>query len=186
MLKKIGVLAALTLIGAALLIPDATFARGGGFGGFQGGMRAPFFSPHAVIRRAPFIARTTGHPALARVPSTRPPPVATHLPVRTHVAAPFSHLVQRHHHRHRFSNAWNYPFTTWDDGSYIGIPYDPGATIPVYAPGPLVVDPTIDPPAAPPMPRLSSAREEGQDACRSERVTVPAGDGEREITVVRC
>jgi hypothetical protein len=36
------------------------------------------------------------------------------------------------------------------------------------------------------MPRLSSAREEGQDACRSERVTVPAGEGEREITVVRC
>jgi hypothetical protein len=30
------------------------------------------------------------------------------------------------------------------------------------------------------------SRDENADACRSERVTVPAANGEREITVVRC
>ena len=33
---------------------------------------------------------------------------------------------------------------------------------------------------------LLRPREENADACRSERVTVPAAEGEREITVVRC
>ena len=35
-------------------------------------------------------------------------------------------------------------------------------------------------------PRASASRDENADACRSERVTVPAADGERAITVVRC
>lgn len=196
MLQKSAGFAAIALAAAVLLVPDATFARGGGIGGFHaGGPRAPFFSPRAVIHRAPFMVRT-GPAALThnargvgtfprRVLSTLPPPTAK--PLQTHVAKPFAHLVQRHHgHHHRYLSAYVYPFTTWDDGSYIGVPYDPGAAIPVYGPAPAMDPATADPPALQPVPRLSSAREENQDACRSERVTVPAGEGEREITVVRC
>jgi hypothetical protein len=127
-----------------------------------------------------------------RALSTLPPPIAKPLPVHTHVGKPFAHLVQRHHgHHHRYLSAYVYPFTTWDDGSYIGVPYDPGAAIPVYGPAAVMdpapaMDPAADPPAPRLVPRLSSARDENQDACRSERVTVPVGEGEREITVVRC
>jgi hypothetical protein len=100
------------------------------------------------------------------------------------VGTPFSHLVQRHHqrHHHRFEAGWFYPFTTWDDGSYIGVPYDPGETIPVYGPVP---GDYADPPMGP-RPLLSNMRAESGEACRAERVTVPASEGEREITVVRC
>jgi hypothetical protein len=197
MLQKSAGFAAIALAAAVLVVPDATFARGGGIGGFHaGGLRAPFFSPRAVIHRAPFTARTgpaaLGHNARGigtaprRAMSTLPPPTVKPLPVHTHVGKPFAHLVQRHHgHHHRYLSADVYPFTTWDDGSYIGVPYDPGAAIPVYGPAP-AMDPAADSPAPQPVPRLSSAREENQDACRSERVTVPAGEGEREITVVRC
>jgi len=192
MLEKFASLAALTLAGAALFIPDATFARGGGmgggFGGFHGGWRAP-----AVIHRSPFMTRT-GPAALGRngsafrpLPSTLPPPVAKQLPVTAHVGKPFAHLVPRHHgHHHRYFPGFVYPFTTWDDGSYagsyIGVPYDPGAAIPVYGPA-FGVDPAIDPPA--PVPRIGM-RDDGGEACRSERVTVPGNGGDREITVVRC
>lgn len=183
MLQKTVGFAAIALTTALLLVPDATFARGGGIGGFHGGgLRAPFFSSRAAIRRAPFMAHTGARP-LFRAPSTLPPPVAVHLPVRTHVATPFSHLARRHHGG--FHNGWLFPVTVGDDFSYIGTPYDPGETIPVYGPAP-AIDPVADPPAPRPIPRLTSARDESQDACRSERVTVPAGEGEREITVVRC
>jgi hypothetical protein len=195
MVRKFAALAALTLAGAVLCIPDATLARGGmggGFGGFRGGgFRAP-----AVIHRAPFMIRTgpaaLGHSARGfrplsrgRALSTLPPPVVKPLPVHTHVGKPFAHLVQRHHGRHhRYLSAGVYPFTTWDDGSYIGVPYDPGAAIPVYAPGP-EIDPTIDPPPPGPVPRIGM-RDEGGEACRAERVTVPGSSGDREITIVRC
>lgn len=181
MLQKTAGFAAIALAAAALLVPDATFARGGGIGGFHaGGLRAPFVSHRAAragLRHGPRIG-------------VRPPPVVSHFPVRTHVpplrthvAAPFSRLVRRHHRV--FINGWIYPITIGDDLGYIGTPYDPGETIPVYGPAP-AMDPAADPPAPRLVPRLSSAREENQDACRSERVTVPAGEGEREITVVRC
>jgi hypothetical protein len=199
MLKKVGVLALLTLAGAALVIPDATLARGigggGGFGGFRGGgLRAP-----AVIHRAPFMIRT-GPAALGRNgsafrpirgPSTLPPPVAKQLPVHTHVGKPFAHFMQRHHgHHRRFygDGGYGYPYTTWDDGSYagsyIGIPYDPGAAIPVYAPPP-AIDPVLDAPPPLPVPRIGM-RDTGDEACRAERVTVPGDKGDREITIVRC
>jgi hypothetical protein len=189
MLRKFAGLAALTLAGATLFVPEATFARGGmggGFGGFRGGgFRAP-----AVIHRSPFMVRT-GPAALGRngraFRSTLPPPVARQLPVHTHVGKPFAHLVQRHHgHHHRSFSGYGYvyPFTTWDDGSYIGVPYDPGAAIPVYAPAPLI-DSVIDPPAPRPVPRIGM-RDDGGEACRAERVTVPGDKGDREITVVRC
>jgi len=201
MLKKSAALAALTLAGAALFIPDATFARGGaggggfgggGFGGFRGGWRAP-----SVIHRAPFMTRT-GPAALGRngrafrpLPSTLPPPVAKQLPVTTHIGKPFAHLVPRHHGLHRrnlYGFGYGYPFTTWDDGtysgSYIGIPYDPGAAIPVYGPAP-GFDAAIDPPPPGAVPRIGM-RDDGGEACRSERVTVPGNGGDREITIVRC
>jgi len=188
MLEKFDGLAALTLAGVALFVPDAGFARGGmggGIGGFRGGgLRVP-----SAIHRAPFTVRT-GRPALGsgvRPLSTVPGSFPRHLPVQTHVGRPFSHLVQRHHfrHHHRFQTGWIYPFTTWDDGSYIGVPYDPGASIPVYAPGP-IIEPVIDPPPQGPVPRLSGIRYEGGEACHAERVTVPGDKAEREITVVRC
>jgi len=196
MLRKFAGLAALTLAGAALLVPDATFARGGmggggGFGGFRGGWRAP-----AVLHRPP-VMRRTGTPAFGpngrAFRSTVPPPTATHLPaqppttVPIHLGKPFAHLVPRHHGHHRhFVSGWIYPFTTWDDGtysgSYVGVPYDPGAAIPVYGPAP--VDPVIDPPP-PPVPRIGM-RDNGGEACSAERVTVPGDKGDREITIVRC
>ena len=199
MLRKFAGLAALTVAGAALLVPDASSARGGmggGFGGFRGGLRAP-----AVIHRPPFMVRT-GTAAFGRngaafrpirSPSTLPPPVANHfLPAPTHVSKPFAHLVQRHHdHHHRRLNSYGgyaYPFTTWGDGSYagsyIGVPYDPGAAIPVYGPAP-AIDPALDAPPPRPVPRIGM-RDDGGEACRAERVTVPGGSGDREITVVRC
>lgn len=195
MLRKFSGLAALTLAAAALFLPDATFARGGfggSFGGFHGGWRAP-----SMIHRSPFMRRT-GPAALGRngraFKSTLPPPVVRHLPVHPiatpahiHTGKPFAHLAPRHHgHHRRYVSGYVYPFTTWDDGdysgSYVGVPYDPGAAIPVYGPAP-GLDPAIDPPA--PAPRIGM-RDEGGEACRAERVTVPGNGGEREITIVRC
>jgi hypothetical protein len=193
MLKKIAGLAALTLAGAALFVPDATFARGGiggGIGGFHGGFRGP-----AILHRAPFMART-GTGAFGRngaafrgtqgtVPRHLPEhPIA---PAHIHLGKPFAHLFRRDHHHHRHSvSGWLYPFTTWDDGSYagsyIGVPYDPGAAIPVYGPGP-AIDPAFDAPL--PIPRIGM-RDNGGDACSAERVTVPTEKDDREITIVRC
>jgi len=196
MLRKFAGLAVLTLAGTALIVPDASSARGGmgGGGGFRGGgFRAP-----AVIHRPPFMVRT-GTAALGRngaafrpIRSTLPPPVAKPLPVHTHVGRPFAHLVQRHHGHHRrfFGDGYGYvyPYTTWDDGSYagsyIGVPYDPGAAIPVYGPGP-AIDPAFDAPPPRPAPRIGM-RDDGGEACRAERVTVPGNGGDREITIVRC
>lgn len=201
MLRKFAGLAALTLAGAALFVPDASFARGGGGGGI-GGFRGGGFRAPAVIHRAPFMVRT-GPAALGRngsafrpLPGTRPfsgtlpPPIARPLPLQTHVGKPFAHLGRLDHGRYRRSaDGFVYPYTTWDDGyysgSYIGVPYDPGASIPVYAPAPAIA-PVTD--SVPPLvPRLSGVRDENEAACRAERVTVPGSSGgDREITVVRC
>jgi hypothetical protein len=205
MLQKFAGLAVLALAGVALVVPDPGFARGiggggggiggGGFGGFRGGA----FRGPAAIHRAPFMRRT-GPAALGRngraFRSTLPPPVAKPLPVhrqarplQTHVGKPFAHLGQRHHGQHRrYFPGYVYPFTTWDDGnyagSYVGVPYDPGAAIPVYAPAPVVQD-VMDPPPPRPVPRIGM-RDTGGEACRAERVTVPSDKEDREITVVRC
>jgi hypothetical protein len=113
-------------------------------------------------------------------------------PVVTRVGQPFAHLARHHHGQHRRSfdgyGGYVYPYTTWDNGnyagSYVGIPYDPGASIPVYSPAP-AIDPTLDAPSPPPVPRVGM-RDTGDEACRAERVTVPGDKGDREITVVRC
>jgi hypothetical protein len=198
MLRKFVALGALTLAGIALCVPDPSFARGGGGGGGFGGFRGGGFRGPAVIHRAPFMVRT-GPAALGRngraFRSTLPPPIAKPIPVRpvhTHVGKPFAHFAQRHHGHHRRyvfpGYGYAYPFTTWDDGSYagsyIGVPYDPGAAIPVYGPAP-AIDPALDAPPPRPVPRIGM-RDDGGEACRAERVTVPGDKEDRAITVVRC
>lgn len=191
MLQKFAAFAVFAVAGTALLVPDASFAAGGGRGFSGGGFRAGGFHSRAV--RVPFMSHRVARPGFMHGPrvGVRPPPsrFVAPLPLRTHVGKPFAHLGQRHHYRHRYGygDGWIAPYTTWDDGryGYVGIPYDPGAAIPVYGPAP-AVDPMADPPAPRYAPRISGVPNDSQDACRAERVTVPAGEGEREITVVRC
>jgi len=174
MSRKFVALAALALAGALIVLPHPSAARGGGIrAGF--GVHAPlFFRPH--VRTLPADVHTRPihlqHPALAHPP---------HLLARTTVRAPFVRLSRRSHGAYIYGST--YPTTGYDDGAYFGVPYDPAADIPVYGPAPLIQN--IDPPPPVP-PRLSGVRDENQEACRSERVTVPATEGEREILVVRC
>jgi hypothetical protein len=99
---------------------------------------------------------------------------------RITLAHPRSHLTRRHHRAYHLG--WSYPLTVGGDVEYIGVPYDPAEAIPVY--GPETDDPA--PVRAQPAARRLSAAQDNGDACPAERVTVPAAEGEREITVVRC
>lgn len=174
----------LALAGAALVVPEPSFA---GAGGIRGGFRAGGFRAPAVIHRnaRAGILRTGRAAAFHGSVQLRPPaaPRLSHGLARTTVRAPFARLERRDHRR--FMSGYIYPTTIEGDSAYIGTPYDPSDAIPVYGPPPL--PDFADPPPPPfPAPRFSSTREENQEACRSERVTVPASEGEREITVVRC
>ena len=175
MSRKSVALAALALAGALVVVADPSVARSGGMRGGFSGVRGPVFIPrHVHTLPAHLHARPIQfrHPALPRVPS---------LLARTTVRAPFVHLARRSHGAYIYGST--YPITGDDEAAYFGVPYDPGAAIPVYGPAPLIQN--LDP--APPVPpRLSGVRDDNQDACRSERVTVPAAEGEREILVVRC
>lgn len=182
MSRKVVALAAVALTGALLVVPDSTMARGGGMrgGGFHGMRGAAFFRhpgrvhiPEARVRANTVQFR---HPVLPRLPVSL---------ARTTVRAPFVRLSRRSHGAYLYGSS--YPITSEDDDTaYFGVPYDPGAAIPVYGPAPSIQQ--IDPPAGPPpTSRLTGGmRDENQEACRSERVTVPASEGEREILVVRC
>lgn len=185
----------LALAGTLLVMPEPSIAGPGGMrGGFAaGGLRAPMiFHPNAragILRALPRVfpraaALPGGHAFVAGAGRVHGP--AAHGFARRTVGDLRSNFVRRH--RREVLSGWIYPITTDDESAYIGTPYDPAEAIPVYAP-PLVADEANPPPAA--APRLSNAaipRDENQDACRSERVTVPEskGDGEREIVVVRC
>jgi hypothetical protein len=93
--------------------------------------------------------------------------------------APKPKFARRHHGA--YYTGWSFPVTyVGEEPVYIGVPYDPSEAIPVY--GPAITE-TGAPGAA---PLLSSARPDNTEPCRSERVTVPASEGEREITVIRC
>ena len=177
MSRNIVALTALALTSVALIVPDPSFARGGGIRGGFHGLRAP-----AIIARHP--RANLPRPFLPNTFQFRHPVVSQPMRglARTTVRAPFVRLARRHHGA--FLSSWIYPTTTDDDSTYIGMPYDPGTAIPVYGPAPAAEQ--ADPPSALPVPRLSNMRDENQEACRSERVTVPATEGEREITVVRC
>lgn len=177
MSRKIVALAALAFTGAVLVVPDPSFARGGGVRGGFHGLRAPFIARN--VRPNFFRPGIRTNAVQFRLPMA---PRLGHGLARTTVRAPFAHLGRRHHNVYIYGSS--YPITTDDEASYIGTPYDPGEAIPVYGPAPAAEQ--ADPPAPQPIPRLSSTRDENQEACRSERVTVPAAEGEREITVVRC
>jgi len=179
---------AAALTGALLCISEpASAARGmrampGGF------MRAPqtihrqFRAP--MLRPAPHGVHGLPHSPRSAHGGIPPSPhgYATTTPPR-----PFAHLQRRHHGT--YHSGWYFPTTIAGDGGYgyIGMPYDPAEAFPVYGPAPL---PQENDPSAVPAPavavRLQQPAAENRDACRSEQVTVPAVEGERAITVVRC
>jgi hypothetical protein len=133
-------------------------------------------APHARPGRGGFVgpaAHSSGKPA--------PTPHFAHRSVGDQHAPVF-----RRHHRTVLSG-WIYPYTLDTDASYVGAPYGPLEAVPVFAP-PAPVDPSERPAASASRPRalVTNVRDENADACRAERVTVPAQEGEREITVVRC
>jgi hypothetical protein len=196
MLRHVVALTFLALAGSAPVIPEASARTAGIPGGVRvGGFKAPAIAPHAARAAAPHQALRAYGAILQRPfvpPAWRSP---THALAHGFDRNIGPELRSRHlRHQHRGSiGGYAYPFTFEDYGAvpYLGTPYDPAEAIPVYAP-PVYSVPTGEDDAAPrsrPLaPRLTGMREEGQDACRSERVTVPeaSGAGEREILVIRC
>jgi len=188
MLRNFVALTILAVTGM-LLLPDTSSAAGGMRAG--GGMRGAGF-------RAPFIVHRNARAGILRQhPRGIAMPRPSHFAPR--VSLPLSHVrippaatsaanyLSRIRLSHRaYISGWSFPLTTSPDAAYIGTPYDPAEAIPVYAPY-LPENPPA-PAARPLLPRLTNAAEENPngDACRSERVTVPAAEGEREILVVRC
>ncbi len=185
------VLAALAVAGVALVVPDPSFARSGGMrASFHGALRAPVIiprhrhigGPRPVFRPKPVQFRPLLAPHFPLIAPRLTPAFA-----RTTVRAPFVRLSRRNHGAYVYGSTYGstYPITSNDEGAYYGMPYDPGTSIPVYGPAPTAAE-QADPAQPTSTPRLSGVREENQEACRAERVTVPAAEGEREITVVRC
>jgi hypothetical protein len=198
MLRYFVALTVLALAGTALALPEAS-ARSFGFSGGArvGGFRAPFAArpntrvgpshrvpgAFAAILQRPFVG-PVGRPAAH---------FAAH-ELGRNIAPDLRARFVRRHHRGSIAG-YVFPFTSegYGDAPYLGTPYDPAEAIPVYAPSSVYAVPAEDQDAAPParrrlVPRQTGLRDESQDACRSERVTVPetSGDGEREILVVRC
>lgn len=151
--------------------------------------RHPFFRPslrsefaHSGPARAFRHARPLVHiPPAAHGYAT----ITPQRPYATTAQQPFDRLVRRHHRI--YHSGWSFPVTFGGDaypGYYIGTPYDPAEAFPVYGPAP--ADDPIDPPPAR-APIMSRAVDAAPgESCRSEQVTVPASEGERTITVVRC
>ena len=188
-------LALLALTGAAVLAADPGFSAGGMRALPAARPMAPVMRPRAragILHPSPRFqfghspAVRTFHQARARF---HIPPSATGYATTTPLR-PFAHLTRRSHRI--YHSGWYFPVTVGGDvgyPGYIGTPYDPAEVIPVYAPAPAAdqADPPPPAPAAvPATARVSNASEETRDACRTERVTVPASEGERTITVVRC
>jgi hypothetical protein len=186
----------LALAATALVLPEAA-ARSFGFSGgaHVGGLRAPFAAQHhtragpshpvpganAVILQHPFVG-----------PGSRPATRSVGLGLGRNIAPDLRSRFVRRHHRGSIAG-YVYPFTNegYGDAPYLGTPYDPAEAIPVYAPPSIDAAPAEDQDATRPsrrlVPRQSNLRDENQDACRAERVTVPeTSGGEREIVVVRC
>jgi hypothetical protein len=180
-------------LAAVFALPEPGYAAGGMRAGMsRGGLRAPLIinrnvragvlhaAPRPIVRGHAFGPR--GIAAAVR----RAIPPSAHGFATTTPLHPFGRLARRHHRV--YHSGWYFPTTIGDDPAYgyIGTPYDPAEAIPVYGPVPAEAD---DP--APRLPSATAARltgpaEENRDACRAEKVTVPSGEGEREITVVRC
>jgi hypothetical protein len=205
---RVVALAFLATAGAAISLSEPALAkgmRGGGAPGFGGGVHMPRFharpSPRAFGTIAPsvpfgtvklFAPYGTVKPSmpygtvngLTPYGTVKPAvPYGTIAPATPYgkvaaVHAPKPKFARRHHGA--YHTGWSFPVTYAGDAPiYIGIPYDPSEAIPVYGPAITEVDGV-------PAPQLSSARPQNTDPCASERVTVPAREGEREITVIRC
>jgi hypothetical protein len=199
-------LAILALAGTALVLPEASARSFGVAGGARvGGFMAPYAArPNAPLGayRVPgaygaILQRPVAGPgsrALIHSGGLRPRPVAHSVAhgLGRNIAPDLHSRYVRRHHRGNVAG-YVYPFTAEGYGEapyYLGTPYDPSEAIPVYGPQIYSV-PAEGDEAAPHralVPRLTNMGGEGQDACRSERVTVPdsSGEGEREIAVVRC
>jgi hypothetical protein len=196
MLWRIVALTILALAGSGIVLPEAS-ARPAGIpsGARIGGFRTPFAAPRPPrIGSSQHVLRAYGA-ILQRPfvpPAWHPPAHATAHGMGRNIGADLRSRHVRHHH-HGSVAGYGYPFTYEDYGAtpYLGMPYDPAEAIPVYAPPTYSVPAEEDeaaPRSRPLAPRFTGTRVEGQDACRSERVTVPetSGAGEREILVVRC
>ena len=190
---------AFALIGAVSALPNPAMAAGGLRAGSAGGFRAPLIAPRnprAFVRAVP---RVRSQPAYASQPirpfrpnvgraGTIPP--SPHGYATTSPLRPFARLERRHHRV--YHSGWVFPATTSGDGGagFIGTAYDPAETIPVYAPLPEnAIEPALPPdtwPGAAATVRSANETDDPDHVCRAERVTVPAREGHREITVVRC
>jgi hypothetical protein len=202
MVRNFVACALLAVAGALASAPESALAgpRGGAMPAFRPAaiMHA---RPHFFFRGAhrPIASGAGHHRASPRPYGTIKPsaPYGTVLATRPYgtvgspaprfgritLSHPRSHLTRRHHRV--YHAGWSFPVTVGGDVDYIGTPYDPAERIPVYGPAVETADPPA--PATPPaQPRQAGARDDNADACRAERVTVPAAEGEREITVVRC
>lgn len=199
----------LAVAGALFCLPEPALAAGGmRGGGFRGAafMHAPrmvfrgargTIGAHSIIPRSPRAYGTIKPSTLygtikpstpfGTVKASRPFGTVGPAPrvprfARVGLSHPRSHLTRRHHRGYYFG--WSFPVTYGDDAGYIGIPYDPTEAVPVYGPAP--AEENDQEAAPPPAPRASASRAENGNACSSEKVTVPAAEGERQITVVRC
>ncbi len=187
----------LALAGTALVLPEAS-ARSFGFtgGARLGGFRAPFAAQRNMrvgpSHRVPGAYAATLQRPFVGLGSRAATRSGVH-GLGRNIAPDLRARFVRLHHRGSIAG-YVYPFTTenYGDAPYLGTPYDPAEAIPVYAPPSVYPVPGEDQDATPPsrrlVPRQTNLREENQEACRSERVTVPetSGEGEREILVVRC
>ena len=181
-------LTVLALTGAVVMASEPAFPAGGVRGLPGGRIAAPLMvhrNARAGLLRA--FARSPSVRAFERARARFGIPPSPHGFATTTPLRPFAHLTRRHHSIYRAG--WDFPLTFGDyadDPGFIGAPYDPAEAIPVYGPAPLADPADPVPPWAPMIARVTRATEENRDACRAERVTVPAADGERTITVVRC
>jgi hypothetical protein len=197
MSRHVVALTILALAGTALVLPEAS-ARSFGFagGGRLGGFHAPFAAQrmtrvgpshrvpgaYAGVLQRPFVG-----------PGSRSAARSVAHGLGRDIAPDLRARFVRQHHRGSIAGYF-FPFSSegYGDAPYLGTPYDPAEAIPVYAPPSVYQVPPDDQDATPPsrrlVPRQTGLREENQEACRSERVTVPetSGEGEREILVVRC
>jgi hypothetical protein len=197
MSRRCVALTILVLAGTALVLPEAS-ARSFGFSGGArvGGFRAPFAAQRNT-RVGPSHRVPGAYAAILQRPLAGPGSRSATRSVAhgfgRNIAPDLHSRFVRRHHRGSIAG-YVYPFTTdgYGDAPYLGTPYDPAEAIPVYAPPSVYSVPADDDDAAPPsrrlVPRQTGLRDENQEACRSERVTVPetSGDGEREIVIVRC
>jgi hypothetical protein len=196
---RVVVLAFLATAGAAFSLSEPVLAkgmRGGGAPGFRGVVHMPRFhfrpSPRAYGTIRPSAPYGTVKPAApygtvkpfapyGTVKALTSHGVLSHAPAYGALAtapAPKPKFARRHHGA--YYTGWSFPVTyVGEEPVYIGIPYDPSEAIPVYGPETSEADEPV-------APRLSSVRRENADPCGSERVTVPAAEGEREITIIRC